>query len=237
MGITIHCAGKAKSLEAIMELMDMLALRAGALHWRTEMVDDVIRGRFFPNWGYGFGYVPSKEDIQSRKIEFFPQMVSLKCNGYFRIFDGPYADRYRASFRKGKYLSFRIDTRVKGMIIYPHQFCDVLSFTFDLKTLKLASYGTWGKNSEEVHGGESLSCKTQSAGFKVHVMVCETIRLAERYVEFSMIKDEAEYYQSRDLTVGIRNFNEMMFNIKEFGKFLNDIGKRHGLSAKSGDET
>lgn len=229
MGITIHYAGKAKSLQAITELMKALTGRAGALHWPRETVDYAVKGRFFPSWGYSFGYVPGEEDLKTRKIEFYPTMVSPKCNGYFRIFDTPYADRYREAFRRGRYPRFKIDTHAKGMVLYPHKFCDLLMFVFDLNTLKLASYGTSGKNSDEVHGCDSFSCKTQFAGFKNHVLICETIRLAERYIDFSKIKDEAEYYHSRDLMVGIKNFNELMFKIKDMEKLLNKIGKDLGL--------
>ncbi len=236
MGITIHYAGKAKSLAAITQLINAMTERASIMDWRTSLVNRDVIGKFYPNWGIGYGFVPPEEMIKESKIEFFPDMVSRQCNGYFRIFDTPFAESYRDAFRKGRYPTFKIDTHVKGIILYPHEKCEPLEFTFDLNSLELVNYQVPDDNPEIIYGYNSCSCKTQLARFKTHVMVCETIRLAEKYVDFSKIKDEAEYYHSRDLLAGIKNFNDMMFDIKKFQKFLNDLAKRYGLSAKLGDE-
>ncbi|HUI29690.1 MAG TPA: hypothetical protein VLX91_05700 [Candidatus Acidoferrales bacterium] len=236
MGITIHYAGKAKSLAAIGELINAMTGRARIMGWRTSLVNRDVIGRFYPNWGIGYGFIPSEDMIKESKIEFFPNMVSSDCNGYFRIIDTPFAESYREAFRKGRYPTFKIDTHVKGIILYPHEKCEPLEFVFDLNSLELASYQIADDKPGVIYGYNSCWSKTQCAGFKTHVLVCETIRLAEKYVDFSKIKDEAEYYHTRDLLVGIKNFNELKFSIRNFGKLLNDVAKKHGLSAKSGDE-
>ncbi len=236
MGITIHYAGKARSLAAVSELINAMTERARIMGWRTSLVNRDVIGKFYPNWGIGYGFIPSEETIKESKIEFFPDMVSRQCNGYFRIFDTPFAESYREAFRKGRYPTFKIDTHIKGIILYPHEKCEPLEFVFDLNSLELASYQVPDDSPGIIYGYNSSSCKTQFAGFKTHVLVCETISLAEKYVEFSLIDDEALYYHSRDLMVGIKNFNDLMFRIRSFGKLLNDVGKRYGLSAKPGDE-
>ncbi len=234
MGITIYYAGKAKSPEAFGELLEVLADRAEALHWRLKAVDEDLKGRFYPSWGHGYGYIPSPEEINERGIEFFPKMVKPDCNGYFRLYDHQYANDIREGFGMGMYPKFHLDTHISGIILYPHEKCESLKFIFNTKTLELANYEI--HDHDAIYGYNSCWCKTQFAGFKIHVLVCETIRLTEKYIDFSKIKDEAEYFHSQDLMVGIKNFNEMMFNIKEFGRFLNNLGKRYGLSTKSGDE-
>ena len=235
MGITIHYAGKAKSPEAFGEVLEALADRATALHWQLKAVDQDLKGRFYPSWGHGYGYVPSAEEIHERSIEFFPKMVRPDCNGYFKLYDTQYANDIREGFGMGMYPKFHIDTHISGIILYPHEKCESLKFIFDTTTLELCNYEVH-HDPDIIYGYNSCWCKTQFAGFKTHVLVCETIRLAEKYINFFKIKDEAEYYHTQDLMVGIKNFNEMMFNIRNFQKFLNDIVKRHGLSAKSGDE-
>ena len=234
MGITIHYAGKAKSPEAFGKLLEALADLAEALHWRLKAVDEDLKGRFYPSWGHGYGYVPSAEEVKERGIEFFPKMVRPDCNGYFRLYDTKYASDIREGFGMGMFSKFHLDTHISGIILYPHEKCESLKFIVNTKTLELANYEI--HDHDVIYGYNSCWCKTQFAGFKIHVLVCETIRLTEKYIDFSKIKDEAKYYQSRDLMVGIKNFNEMMFNIKNFQKFLNDVGKRYGLSARSGDD-
>ena len=236
MGITIHYAGKAKSPEAFGELLEALADRAEALHWKLKAVDEDLKGRFYPSWGHGYGYIPSAKEIQGRGIEFFPEMVKADCNGYFKLYDTKYVNDIREGFDMGMYPKFHLETHVSGIILYPHEKCEPLKFIFNMKTLELGNYEMYDHTPDAIYSYNSCSCKTQFAGFKTHALVCETIRLAEQYIDFSKIKDEAEYYHSRDLMVGIKNFNEMMFNIKNFQRFLNDVGKRYGLSARSGDE-
>jgi len=249
MGITIHYAGKAKDPERVGELT---VGRAEVLHWRWELVNRDTKGRFYPNWGLGYGFVPSEEKMKGDKIEFFPKMVSVKCNGCFRIFDTPFSDAVRESLRRGKEPESHIDAHVKGIILDPGPKCESLAFIFDLNTLRLANYERSKRDPGVIYGYNSFWCKTQFARFKTHVLVCETIRLAERYVDFSKISDEAEHYHSKDLMVGIKNFcrsiilcwyaawrqrrsNEMMFRIKDMEKLLNKIGKNFGLRATLGD--
>ena len=114
MGITIHYAGKAKSLAAITQLINAMTERASIMDWRTSLVNRNVIGKFYPNWGIGYGFVLPEEMIKESKIEFFPDMVSRQCNGYFRIFDTPFAESYRDAFRKGRYPTFKIDTTSKA---------------------------------------------------------------------------------------------------------------------------
>ena len=236
MGITIHYAGRAKSLGAIAELTAVMAERTEALHWQSKYIDQDVKGKYYPNWGHGYAYVPPAGEILKNKLEFFPRMITRECSGFFKIYDTQYSEYLREGFGSGLWPKFSIDTHVKGIVLYPHEKCEELRFVFNMNSLDLVHY-EWSKdNPGVIHGYNSCWCKTQFAGFKTHVLVCETIRFAGKYIDFSEIKDEAEYYHSRDLMAGIKNFNEMMFNIKNFQKALNDVGKRYGLSAKSGDE-
>ncbi len=235
MGITIHYAGKAKSPEAIGELTKVISERAEALHWQSKSVDQDLKGRFYPSWGHGYGYIPSAEESKRSNVEFFPKMVTPECNGLFRIFDTQYAEGIREGFSAGLWPKFSIDTHVRGIILYPHEKCEEVRFIFNMKSLDLVHYEWSENNSGVIHGYSTCWSKTQFAGFKIHVLVCETIRLAEKYVDFSMIKDEAGYYHTRDLMVGIKNFNEMLSSIKKMEKFLNEIGKNFGLRATMGD--
>ncbi len=234
MGITIHYAGKVKSPEAISELSEVLVARAEVLHWQFKLVDQDLKGKFYPSWGHGYGYVPSAEESRRHNIEFFPKMVTPECNGFFRIFDTQYAEGIREGFRAGLWPKFRIDTHLKGIILYPREKCEELKFVFNMKSLELANYEVHDHITNVIYGYNSCWSKTQFAGFRIHVMVCETIRLAEKYVDFSMIKDEAGYYHSRDLMAGIKNFNEMMWSIETLEKFLEEIGKQFGLRATTG---
>ena len=235
MGITIHYAGKAKSNEAIVELTSIMVERAEALHWQLKLVDQDLKGKFYPNWGHGFGYFPSFEEVRKSDIEFYPNMVTPECNGFFKIYDTQYAEGIREGFSAGLWPKFSIDTYIKGIVLYPHEKCGELNFVFNMKSLELANYEVYGHAPDAIYGYNSCWSKTQFAGFKIHVLVCETIRVAEKYVDFSMIKDEAGYYHTRDLMVGIKNFNEVMWSIKRMEKFLNEIGKDLGLRATTGD--
>lgn len=139
-------------------------------------------------------------------------------------------------------LSGRDDTRrlrsthKEGTILYPYERRETLGFAFNLNSLELSSYQIHDGSPKVIYGYNSCTCKTRFAGFKSHVLLCKTMRLAEKNVYFPTIKDDAEYYHWRDLPVRIKNFKEMMTNIKNFQKFLSSVGKRHGLQVKPGDE-
>jgi len=49
MGITIHYAGKAKSLESIGALVKVMTQRVLIVHWPIKLVDQDLKGRLFPN--------------------------------------------------------------------------------------------------------------------------------------------------------------------------------------------
>lgn len=236
MGIKIFYAGKAKSPESISELVKAMLKRATALRWRLKLVDEDLKGDFHPSWGESCNNIPSAEERERDNIEFFPAMVSPTCNGFFEILDTPFADMARESCKRGEYPKFTIDTHVKGIILYPHEKCDPLDFVFDLKTQELFCYDFDEKYPDTIHGYLACSCKTQFAGFKNHVLVCETIRLAERYVDFSLIDDEALYYHSKDFLVGIKNFNEKLRSIREEVKAMNKRGRPSGWVTLAGDE-
>jgi len=226
MGITIHYAGKAKSIEAIDALIKVMTVRASVLHWPTKLIDQDLNGKLYPNWGHGYEYVPSKEEMKEDKIEFFLKMVTKKCNGHFEIFDSPFARKVRNALRRGKYPEFHIDTHAKGILLYPHKKCESLEFFFDLKTMELVSYETWDNEPGMVYGGDnSCSCRTQFSNFRIHALVCETIRFAERYINFSEIRDETGYYHSKNLKLGAKKFNDMIWSIKEMEKILDEIGR------------
>ncbi len=236
MGIKIFYAGKAKSPESISELTKALLERATTLHWQLKLVDEDLKGDFHPSWGECCSRIPSKEEKEKYHIEFFPAMVSATSNGYFRIIDSPFADPVREFFRKGEYPKFMIDTHVKGIILYPHEKCEPLDFVFDLRTQELFCYDFDEKYPGAIHGYLACSCKTQFAGFRTHVLVCETIRLAENHVGFSLIDDETLYYHSKDLLLGIKNFYEKLQSIRDEVKQMNERSGPSGWVTIAGDE-
>ncbi len=235
MGITIHYAGKAKGIEAIDALVRVMTIRASVLHWPTKLIDQDLKGKLYPNWGHGYEYVPSKEEMKEDKIEFFPKMVRKKCNGYFEIFDTTFSKKVRNALRRGKHPEFHINTHTKGITLYPHKKCEALEFVFDLKTMELVSYETWNNEPGIVYGYDPCSCRTQFSNFRIHALVCETIRCAEKYINFSEIRDDTGYYRSKDLALGAKNFNDILWSIREMEKILNEIGREFGSQAKVGD--
>ncbi len=236
MGIKIFYAGKAKNPESIGELVKVLLKRATALRWRLKLVDEDLRGNFYPSWGECCSRIPTEEEKERFHIEFFPAMVSADSNGYYKIIDTPFADPVREFFRKGEYPHFAIDTHIKGITLYPHENCEPLDFVFDLKTQELCCYEPDEKYPDAIHGYPVCCCKTQFAGFKNHVLVCKTIKLAENLVDFSLIDDEALYYHSKDLSAGLRNFNEKLQAIREEVKRMNERGGSSGWVTFAGDE-
>ncbi|MEW6676181.1 MAG: hypothetical protein AB1348_09325 [Nitrospirota bacterium] len=236
MGITIHYKGKAKSLEAIDKLIEELKEVATTLEWSYGIVDEEVKGEFYPSWGYSFGYIPKKEQMEEEGIEFFPKMVSKDCTGYFKIWETKYAEEVRRAFRKGKRPRFFIDTRKKGIWLDVQPKCETLEFTFDLKTLELADYEKYDHSPGVIYGYNGFSCKTQFAGLSAHILVCKVIKLTEKYIDFSKIDDEGEYYYSQDIEKAKKAFGESTAMIESFGSILKEIGKRLGLRVVTGDE-
>ncbi|MCI0706097.1 MAG: hypothetical protein L0Y80_01250 [Ignavibacteriae bacterium] len=234
MGITIHYRGRAKSLAAIDDLRGTLTDIATASGWNYGKVDRAFKGKLQPNWGMGYGYIPKSEQQKKENIEYFPKMVSKDCNGYFKIFDTKYAAAVRAAFSQERWPSFYVDTVVKGIWVEVHPDCEGLEFTFDLKTLELASYETYDHSPGIVHGYGGLFCKTQFAGFEAHKTVCKLIKMAERYIEFSDIYDEAGYYHSQDEDAGRNSFAVMTSAISNLGKELTEAAKKHGFGVSLG---
>lgn len=224
MGITIHYKGKAKSLEAMDELISMFSEISETSGWKYEVAQRIVRGKYKPFWGIGFGYIPSKEELQNRDIEFFPKMVTAKCNGYFRLFQSKYKERVRASLQKGIYPSFSVDTEQKGIFIDLHPKCETLCFVFDLKTLELINYYTFDDDPGVYHGSGGLCCKTQFAGFEAHKTVCKLIKAASKYIDYSNVDDESGYYDSEDDGDAERMFVAMDKGIREFAQALKDMG-------------
>lgn len=236
MGITIHYKGKAKSLEAIDDLIEELKEIATTLEWDYGVVDEDVRGKFCPSWGYGFGYIPTKEQIEKEGIEFFPRMVSGNCTGYFKIWETKYTEEVRRAFKKGKRPEFSINTRKKGIWLNIHPKCETLEFTFDLNTLELADYERYDHSPGVVYGYNGLFCKTQYAGLQTHILVCKIIKLTEKYIDFSNINDEGDYYHSKDIETARKAFGESTALLESFGAILKEMGKRLGLRVVTGDE-
>jgi len=229
MGVTIHYRGKAKSLQAVNSLIDTLECLAKESQWEYWLIDETVRGKFIPSWGIGYGYIPSKEQIKREGIEFFPKMVSPECNGYFQIHDTKYAKEARCSLRKGIPPVFPVDTKRKGICLNLHRRCETLEFTFDLGTLELANYETYEHSPGIVYGYNGFFCKTEYAGFETHQMVCKIIKMAERYIDFSDVYDEAGFYHSRDEEGARRAFGDSAVTIERLGSQLRKTARKLGF--------
>ena len=236
MGVTIHYRGRAKNPDAIFELIQIMRARAILKRWPYELIDETYKGTFHPFWGYGLVYVPTSEQIEKDHIEFFPKMVSVRCNGYYSIWDTKYAEALRAAFRDGNEPTFSIDTRTKGIRLIPHEDCEPLDFVFDLSTLELAHYTRLPNTSRAIYGYNTFWCKTQFAGFRTHLEVCATIKLAEQCIDFTEINDEANFYHTHDLALAKKNFDVMEKMIKVFGEALKEMGRAEGLTVVTGYE-
>ncbi len=101
MGITIRYKGKEKSLEAIDALIQELQELSQMFGRGRGLVEEEVQGELSPSWGYGFGYLPSKEQMEKEGIEYSPAMVSKDCNGYFKLWESKYKEDYRKAFKKG----------------------------------------------------------------------------------------------------------------------------------------
>ncbi|MFH1648445.1 MAG: hypothetical protein ABIA11_01775 [Patescibacteria group bacterium] len=236
MGITIHYKGKAKSLEAIDGLIENLKEVAITFRWDYKLIDEEVKGELLPSWGHGYGYIPPKEDMEKEGIEFFPKMISYKCNGYFRIWNSRYTKEVRKAFRRGKSPGFSINTRKKGIWLDVHPKCEILEFTFDVNTLELAGYQKYDHSPGVIYGYDGFFCKTQYAGLQTHILVCKIIKLAEKYIDFSNINDEGDFYHSQDIETARKAFGESTAMIESFGKILKEAGKKMGLRVVAGDE-
>ncbi len=232
MGITIHYSGKAKSHEAVVQLIDTLQAISQESGWNYHLVNGAVKGPFKPFWGIGYGFIPSKDQILKGGIEFFPRMMSRQCNGYFKIYDTKFAGQVRESFGKGVWPSFSIDTHKKGIRLMLHPKCETLDFIFDLQTLELANYEVYAHSRGVIFGFNGFSCKTQFAGFEVHRIVCKLIKMASRYIDYSKVYDESSYYETEDSYASQESFESVANALKMFMEFLKD----KGLNVTMGDE-
>lgn len=236
MGITIHYRGKAKSLESIGGLIKELKEMAEAFHWEHGVVGEDVKGELSPSWGYGFGYTPSREDMEREQIEFFPAMVSKTCNGYFKLWDSRYREEMRNAFQKGEWPKFSVDTRKEGIWLNVFPKCETLDFIFDVKTLDLADYQRYDHTPGLIYGHEGFSCKTEFAGVKAHILVCKIIQLTEKYVDYSRIYDEADFYDTQDVRAAQKAFMVSRTNIMEIARKLEKAFEGKGLTVVMGDE-
>ena len=235
MGITIHYRGKAKNEKAINDLIEMLEYFAKEQSWEFQFVNEHLKGSFYPPWGYGYGYIPKRERLSEEGIEFFPKMVSTDCNGYFHLFDTQYAEEVRRSLRRGKTPEFTIDTIYKGIYLDVHAQCETLGFCFDMNTLELANYRS-SERSKGIIGFNGFHCKTQFAGFEMHKIVCALIKATERYIDYTLIDDEAGFYHMQDDNESRKEFEKMTAMIESFGTKLKEMGKRRGIEVQIGAE-
>lgn len=235
MGITIHYHGKAKSPQAIDDLVEMLSYFAKEKQWEFWTYNEPLRGPFHPCWGHGYGYIPRKESMEKEGIEFFSKMVTADCNGYYHLYETKYEEEVRRSLRKGKYPAFHIDTVHKGICLNLHPQCETLEFGFDMNTLELANYRR-SEKSKEIAGFNGFSCKTQFAGFEVHRVVCSLIKVAELYIDFTLIDDESGFYHTNDDEESEKEFERMMTKIEGFGAVLKKIGRERGIDISVGAE-
>lgn len=236
MGITIHYKGKAKSLEAIDDVIKEVQEMAERFSWEHGIVDEEVKGELCPSWGYGFGYVPSKEQIEKESVEYFPAMVSTKCNGYFKIWETKYRENVRSAFKKGQQPKFFIDTRMKGIWLNLFPKCDTLEFFFDVNTLELASYQQYNHTPNLLYGYDGFFCKTQFAGVKAHIIVCNVIQLTEKYIDYSEIYDEADFYNTQNVQTATEAFWESSAQIKNLGKMLAKMTEGKGIEIVSGEK-
>lgn len=234
MGITIHYKGKAKSLEAIDTLIVQLQKASEKHGWDHGLVEEEIKGELCPSWGYGFGYIPSKEEVEEQGIECFPAMVTKDCNGYFKLWESRYQEVYRQAFKKGIWPKLSVDTKTKGIWLDIHPNCETLEFIFDLASLELANYQWHDRTPHVVHYYEGFFCKTQFAGARAHIAVCKIIELTENYLDYSSIYDEAGYYGTGDIQKAIQAFSESTAQIKAFSETLRQMFKDQGLEIISG---
>lgn len=232
MGVTIHYAGKAKSHEAIDQLVDTVQEIADASGWSYHLVSGAVKGPFKPFWGMGYGYIPPKEEMLKGDVKFYSRMVSSKCNGYFKVYDTKYALEVKEFLEQGIWPSFNIDTYKKGIQITLHPKCEMLQFIFDLKTLELACYEVYAHSRGIIHGFNGFSCKTQYAGFEVHVIVCKLIKMASRYIDYTKVYDESEYYESEDSQASQESFTSVGKALQMFTELL----KGKGFDITAGDE-
>ncbi len=236
MGITIHYKGKARSLGAVDSLIGELWEIAEAFNWEHGLVEQEVKGKLCPSWGYGFGYIPGREQIEKENIEYFDAMVSKDCNGYFKFSGSKYQEDYRKAFRKGQWPTFSVDTRVKGIWLNVHPKCETLEFVFDLSTLELADYQKYDRTPDVIHYYEEFFCKTQFAGVKAHVLVCKIIERSEKNIDYSKIYDEAGFYGTQNMQKVTEAFSESSAQIAALGEKLKEMAKGTGLEIISGYE-
>ncbi len=232
MGIAIHYQGKAKSAEAIDELIDVMREMGYTSGWRCRIIDEKVKGEYESVWGKGYRFIPSPDRIQKEGSEFFPKMISKDCNGYFQIFHTRYQNAVRTAFESGKQPTFLINTRRKGIQLSLHPQCGNLNFIFDMKTLELIEYTVDSNRPDVIYGIEGFSCKTQFAGFEIHQIVCRLLKLASHYIDFSDIDDESGFYDSDNLQASKKYFDAVRVTIAQSVQSL----KKMGMDVKPGNE-
>ncbi len=229
MGFTIHYSGKAKSRDAIDQLIDILREISEESGWSYYFVHGKVKGKFEPFWGYGYGYVPRVQEMKAGNIHFFPRMIGSKCNGYFKIFDTKYAAHVMDCLGQGTMPTFTIDTMKKGIQLDIHPKCETLSFIFDLSTLELANYEVYAHTRGVVFGYNGFSCKTGFAGSEVHRIVCKLIKMASRFIDYAKVYDESGYYETEDNQAAENKFATM----DKLIQWLVDACKRAGFNVSS----
>jgi hypothetical protein len=68
------------------------------------------------------------------------------------------------------------------------------------------------------------------------MVACEIIRYTEKYVEYSKIYDEADYYGTQNMQTAAEAFWESTVQIKALGEKLKGMAKGTGLEIISGYE-
>ncbi len=237
MGITIKYRGKAKSKQTVDVLIDELCAMAYDFGWKYDIViEEAIKGTLIPFWGMGYGFVPSEEMIKKEHLEFFPKMVSADSTGYYKVYDSAYAEKVRVFLKDGKNPEFPIDTVQRGIWVQPHSKCEALRFLFDMKTLQLVDYTVSPDNPNVIFGMEGNYCKTQFAGFRTHVAVCDLLRWSTQFIDFTSIVDEAGYYETQDYEASQKRFSDMEQALKNFGEILKEVSDQFGLKVTMGGE-
>jgi len=108
----------------------------------------------------------------------------------------------------------------KGIYIIPHKDCEWFEVSFD----------SWG------HIPDYNFCKTQFAGVKAHILVCDLLKILDYYIPLEIF-DEGEYWGKKDKDLLRSNLGENMAMIQSLGKQLKDEFGDKGQIMSSLDDT